>query len=743
MQRGSTWASPARWTAIILFASLLPSLTPTRDAAAHVSNLEGLYGGTVEALAVAPGGERVLAATHHGLFRSTNGGASWRPAATTLGRSITQDVAFHPSDADVAFAVVGHEVYRTSTGGQTWFSVDLGVDAGAQQIIISPTHPNHMLIRGDRAIVTSDDGGVTWTTILTKQDEHLASAGMSPSGETILVCSQLGGNTLRRSTDRGQTWMTTSFQPLNCGDFAWDSTAPNVVWTEDGPMQRSDDGGLTWTAVRSPFPYNWGFVVPPGASSSLITAGHDAHVGLVARTSDGGATWTVSRMEGQLTSVAVDPANTQHVFAGAIEGGIRKSVDGGQTFRSANEGLTAQPAIAVAADPRDAGTVYAALGAAGTYRSADAGQSWTPIHAGMRSAKSDPLAAVSAELLTVDAAGTVFAGGSLDWAWGITRSGDGGMTWSEPVRLQSVYPTALVAHPTVPDVILAGTVNIEAGASRGSVYRTSDGGATWAAVGPYGVAVSDLTRHRDTETVYALLRNDGLWRSDDFGLTWRQVKLPSDMWSINVVATGETADVVYVGGRGVRRSDDGGQTWSARPEGGGVGGEVTSLAADPLDPTQLVAGTHRSGLWISSDRGVSWSLASTGGEGEDIQDIEFTAPAAEDDATAYKDQPLLMGTARWTAAGMWRMTPAPNNRRRPSLIGKLQVGKTLTARPGRWSRARNYRYQWYRGTNPIKFATSSSYTIRKIDRGTRLQCRVTARGLGGSTRAFTPRTLIP
>lgn len=733
------------WTVAVMAGALLPAVALPKGAQAHVAAPVGLYGGTIEGLAVAPGGDVVLAATRHGLFRSSDRGESWDPAAAEWGRKAANDVAFHPTDPNVAFATLGYGLYRSATGGLTWLPVDLGVDAAANDIHISPVAPEKMMIRGRRAVATSDDGGLTWTTVRIDGDYGILSGAMSPSGETLLVCSVARG--LERSVDGGQTWAHLAGNPSNCSDFAWDPSDPRVVWSEEASwLRRSTDGGLTWRTVTSPFTNNRAFVVPNDGGSSFITAGHDTHVGLVGRTRDGGQTWTVGRMEGWLTAVAVDPSDTQTVFAGASEAGIRKSTDGGATFRAVNTGLTAQPAMAIATDPRDAGTVYAALGDAGTFRSKDAGASWTAIHGGMRSSRSDPLATASAEELAVDAAGSVFSAGFLDWAWGVTRSADGGETWAEPAQVaEGVYPSALVAHPTIPDVILAGSWGVDANVDRGSVYRTTDGGVRWAAVGPYGVGVIDLVRHRGTKIVHALISvnyKTQLWRSDDFGITWRRVDGAQwDMWN-RAVATGETADVVYVGGSRVRRSDDGGQTW-VDITGRLSGLEVTSLAVDPADPTQVVAGTSRSGLWISYDRGANWLPALLGARQGTIEAIAFPVAANPDDDTAYPDQPVLIGTNRWAAAGMWEVRLAPSNRRRPTLSGKAAVGRDLTASSGRWSRANNYRFQWYRAGERVEGATSRSYTLRRSDRGKRVQCRVTARGPGGVKRRSTTALFVP
>ncbi|WP_296192411.1 S8 family serine peptidase [uncultured Microbacterium sp.] len=75
--------------------------------------------------------------------------------------------------------------------------------------------------------------------------------------------------------------------------------------------------------------------------------------------------------------------------------------------------------------------------------------------------------------------------------------------------------------------------------------------------------------------------------------------------------------------------------------------------------------------------------------------------------------------------------PAPVATAAPTISGKPEVGKTLTATPGTWDPASvTTSYQWLRGGQPIAGATSASYVVAKDDVGTALSVRVTARGEG-------------
>lgn len=78
------------------------------------------------------------------------------------------------------------------------------------------------------------------------------------------------------------------------------------------------------------------------------------------------------------------------------------------------------------------------------------------------------------------------------------------------------------------------------------------------------------------------------------------------------------------------------------------------------------------------------------------------------------------------SARAWATAPAP------TLTGTKKVGKTITVKPGAWSPAPSFSYQWYRGTSAIKGATKASYKLTKSDKGKTVSAKVTARksGLG-------------
>lgn len=345
--------------------------------------------------------------------------------------------------------------------------------------------------------------------------------------------------------------------------------------------------------------------------------------------------------------VAVDPLDGDHILAGGDVAGFQRSTDGGVTWRSSNQGLTARQQLAVASivfHPTTPGKVYAAVGDAGRTGgllvSMDGGRTWTlrstvPLFAG-GNAKTAGMPAEhprsTGNLLAVDAAtGRLYAATFKD---GLMRSEDDGVTWTtlglagvhlRTLALDSLSSGVLYAGsygqgafriddsplgptvtqlatspPTVEELAVAGS-SIFAAAGTSGIFRSDDGGATWQQVGTSlasganwtSVAASDCV---GSTTVFAGAVGPGaddVVRSTDGGTTWASL-------------TGDPAGIkTTVGG------PDGDQWWLAVRSGFLLGGPMYTPAQIALapagacsDPGVFVAG--RSGLWGSRDHGGTW-----------------------------------------------------------------------------------------------------------------------------------------
>jgi photosystem II stability/assembly factor-like uncharacterized protein len=228
---------------------------------------------------------------------------------------------------------------------------------------------------------------------------------------------------------------------------------------------------------------------------------------------------------------------------------------------------------------------------------------------------------------------------------GVFRSANGGRNWTSaglvppPSADGSSVPgvTALLVDPRVPSTVYAGLNSQWDGGKwsggttyRRAVYKTTNGGRTWRALGLIGqpVAISPT----GPPTLYAAAGGPGgtsrLLRSVDGGCTWQPADqgLPASyLWALAFDPTTPGTIYAAMGQRGIFKSSDSGTRWHAvRPALSHR--EVTAIAVDPDHPQTLYAGADV-GVIKSLDGGRSWRMANAamGGHGRDRGYKQVTA----------------------------------------------------------------------------------------------------------------------
>lgn len=306
--------------------------------------------------------------------------------------------------------------------------------------------------------------------------------------------------------------------------------------------------------------------------------------------------WTPIGPEGgYIQTLAASPALPNQVFAGVLHPAapVFRSRDRGRSWEPAAAGLRGLSVedLAVSANGR---TVFAATGIA-LLRSTDRGATWVP-------AGPEPPAGWSRVVTHPRRPGLVLALG-LRIEWQIFRSADGGATWaSDPAWPQDVLALALG-----PDDLA------HAADSRGQVWKSTDAGRTWTRTGP-GLPSSDRVAAlavdpRVPRILYAGLAGTRrtLFKSTDGGATWRpsQRGLAVDGKPVqavrDIVLDAADPSIVYaVVGNAPFRSLDQGRTWARLPS--PAGAVVTDLEPAGYG---LLAGTP-TGVHLSTDRGLTW-----------------------------------------------------------------------------------------------------------------------------------------
>ncbi len=364
-------------------------------------------------------------------------------------------------------------------------------------------------------------------------------------------------------------------------------------------------------------------------------------------------------VSGRVTCLAVDPTNSNIVYAGAADGGLWKSTDGGTTWSPLTDNFPRLSSGAVAVDPNNPNVIYYGTGelnfnidgypGTGVFKSTDGGTTWSqltlPPGGGIYYTSSIAVAPSNSN--------DVYIAGYYD----IYKSTDGGNTWTE-LNLTDGAVDAIVVDPNNANVIYAAYGSGFGGDSTNfGIYKSTDGGTTWTwltnglppanQIDRVSLAISPS----DNQILYAGINGNKpnssssdtnrVYRSTDAGATWSvlppvQTKsynangFGGDQgWYNNVIAVDPThPDTVYLGGIDFWRSSDGGQTWTNLTHGYGANdGENIHVDQHAIAFANGNGSTfyigNDGGVWKTIDGSTSFTNCNAG-----LQTIQFYDIAA-------------------------------------------------------------------------------------------------------------------
>ncbi len=410
------------------------------------------WGGTVLALAApdGDGGAVFYAGSTAGCFRSVDRGTTWEPVNDGLTSPYIQALVASPRfarDRTLFAGTLGSGVMRTTNGGETWGPVDFWQGAQAvTALALSPDFPEEgTILAGTQSegVYRSTNGGRTWSPAnFGINDLSVMALALSPGFAEDETAFCLAGDGLYRSTNGARAWRpvtrgldTDAVQAVAVSpSFVEDGTV--FVGTEDLGVFRSTDRGLSWQ------PANDG-LTNLSVNAVWLSPGYDSD---------------------------------RAVFAGTAGSGVFRSTDGGRSWSPVVADELGELAVMALASDSSGQSLVAGLHQSGLFRSVDAGASWEPANTG--------LAARSMSSLAVSPAfhedRTLFAAGIED---GILRSRDAGETWEHVNQgLPGPQILSLAVSPKY------GTDKSLLVALAEGLFRSMDGGATWAPAGPEGLS---------------------------------------------------------------------------------------------------------------------------------------------------------------------------------------------------------------------------------------------------------------
>jgi photosystem II stability/assembly factor-like uncharacterized protein len=393
--------------------------TPTRYDSATVSGLparnigSATMSGRIAALDAIEENGRItvfVGAASGGVWKSVNGGTTYKPVFDRENVQSIGAVAIDPSNSKTVWVgtgeawvrnsvSVGDGIYKSTDSGENWTNVGLKDSEHIAKILVNPGNSNDVLAcamghlwddNDERGVYQTSDGGKTWNKVLagangstgcamiarSKQDPKTIYAAMWDFRRQGWTFRSGGpGSGLFKSSDGGAHWSEVNdtnakglpAKPWGRIAVQVAESKPNVVYAnmeaEKGRgLYRSDDGGVSWTKLDAsnymvwrPF-YFGNLIVDPKDENKIFKPDL-----ILLLSNDGGKAFNVvsNADHGDFHDVWIDPNNTNIVIAGD-DGGLWRSEDGGNRWKH-QMNLPVSQFYHVSADNADPYRVYGGL----------------------------------------------------------------------------------------------------------------------------------------------------------------------------------------------------------------------------------------------------------------------------------------------------------------------------------------------------------------------------------------------
>src|SRR4051812_39197252 len=294
-----------------------------------------------------------------GVYKSTDAGKSWKRMGLENSEHI-QNIVIDPRNSNTVFVTAigplwraggDRGLYKTTDGGATWKAVlTVNEDTGAQDAVMDPQHPDTIYVAMNQrrrqvgqligggpgsGLYKTTDGGAHFTKLtkgLPAVEMGRMGLGINPKNPKTLyaiIAAQRGEGGFFRSDDAGATWARVGKQAPGGGRGTDAGEIDGAEPTEMGAMQGRGAAGDDWFRGGDPGYYDELFVDPENPDTIFITNTN------LARSDDGGRTWRNVQLGGvhvDYHEVLWDPSDHRHVLLGN-DGGVYESYDNWKTWR--------------------------------------------------------------------------------------------------------------------------------------------------------------------------------------------------------------------------------------------------------------------------------------------------------------------------------------------------------------------------------------------------------------------------
>ena len=678
--------------------------------------------GRVSEMAGIPGDPSVfyVGAAAGGLFKTVNGGVTFKPIFDDQPNVSIGAVAIAPSDHNIVYvgtgegnprnsSSFGEGMFKSVDAGDHWTPIGLTETGKIARVVIDPRNPDIAYVAAlghtwgpneERGLFKTTDGGRTWKKILYKNDlTGCSDVAIDPENSNIVYAgmythrrwawyfdSGAGETAVYKSVDGGANWTRLSGPgntrglpkgPMDRIGVAVARSNPQIVYVvsetkDEGVLWRSEDAGATWRTVNRdpninfrPFYYS-DIRVDPNEPNTIYSLG-----GGLSKSEDGGRTFQriAGSVHGDHQALWIDPKNSNRILNGS-DGGFHVSYDAGKTWDLLNT-IAMTQFYHLNYDMQTPYHVCGGLQDNGTW----CGPVQSLNGEGMR----------KIDWYTVGGGDGFFAVPDIDRPWLVYNNLQGGVVsltdtrtgaswpvnpypggigssgqWMAPQRYRFNWNAPIALAPNDPKTVYYG----------GNVlFKSTNFGQSWDVISPDlttnnkdkqrssgGQIATDNTAAEfhctiitiapsrvDPNVIWVGTDDGNVQVTRDGGKTWTNVAgnikgLAPNAWIPTIDASWKDAGTAYVAASHYQTNDDYapyffkttdfGKTWTKLTSGMRARGWSHVIREDPANPNVLYAGTEND-VYASWDGGRRWTSIRNGLPPAPVRDV-FVHPRDRD-----------------------------------------------------------------------------------------------------------------
>ena len=522
-----------------------------------------------------------------GVFKSTDGGASWTRKSSGLPNDYVYDLAIDPNNPNTIYTAQHRTgVYKTINGGESWTNTTSNmIDQDVRSVEVTPDSSRVNIGFWDGyGFSYSTDGGAHWTSVQSTNNANLYvyEVQVDPHHPSDVYLTTSTGIYLCQNPSAFSVCTVRAHGGLFAFDLALDV---NNLDNTNGYTEVMYTGLQNFAIYKS---------ASHGASFKPMYQGIRANI---------------------INQVLVDPLDPDRWFVSALNRGLFRTEDGGLTWQALHGSIPVENISSLAIHPNNSDVIYVGTQSNGLAISYDGGDHWTYGNTGLTRGEeadvdlsgSDPLTEevlremyswmdepdladmLSAQAVAVDTRATAYQNvTAIDFdpnnaqymlagtnGAGVRLSNDGGLSWYASGNLTSGNVTDLLVNPfAAPNLFLAaldgsyvkvssnrmswvtwssglpaqvfaldvvpGTTTIFAGTSSG-IYRTT-GDGNWQKMNMPNVKVTDIQVDPGNPARVLATTLDGLYVSGDSGANWSRYIDPVNLYNVKMLTITPVAD---------------------------------------------------------------------------------------------------------------------------------------------------------------------------------------------------------